>query len=109
MLGSMISFHRPSPGLLLATAGIGLLTGAASTAYAAALPSPALPEPAHAPVIEQAVTVSCHAFGPTLFVHLPSQLSTLPSRATPELRGFPECLYGMSGEEDTDDVDSSEE
>ncbi|WP_190111044.1 hypothetical protein [Streptomyces cinnamoneus] len=88
----MISFHRPSPGLLLATAGIGLLTGAASTAYAAALPSPALPEPAHAPVTGQAVTVSCRAFGPTLFVHIPSQLSALPSTVTPELRGFPECL-----------------
>ncbi|MEV4925347.1 hypothetical protein [Streptomyces roseoverticillatus] len=40
--------------------------------------------------------MTCKAFGPTLFVRLPSQLSSLPSTVTPELKGFPECLVGMA-------------
>ncbi|WP_424886897.1 hypothetical protein [Streptomyces sp. XH2] len=94
------------PSRLLAVAGVGLLTMAASAAPAAALtapaPAPALPEPPRAPVVEQAVSVTCNAFGPTLFVRLPSQLSSVPSAVTPELKGFPECLHGMNPSREQD-------
>ncbi|QLE75727.1 hypothetical protein FGW37_32770 [Streptomyces rectiverticillatus] len=98
----MISSHRPPPGHVLAGIGIGvgLLMVAASAAPAAAvLASPAPPAPAapaRSPMIGQAVGVACNAFGPTLFVRVPSQLSSLPSAAAPELTGFPECLHGMN-------------
>ncbi|MCF3103219.1 hypothetical protein IPZ58_16765 [Streptomyces roseoverticillatus] len=98
----MTSSFRPPQGRLLAAVGIGvgLLAMAASTAPAAALtapaPAPAPPEPSRAPFIGQAVSVTCDAFGPTLFVRLPSQLSSVPSAVTPELKGFPDCLRGMN-------------
>ncbi|MEV5376051.1 hypothetical protein AB0L26_08765 [Streptomyces nondiastaticus] len=104
----MTSSLRPPQSRLRAAAGIGvgLLALAASAAPAAALsvpdPAPVLPEPSRAPAVGQAVSVTCEAFGPTLFVRLPSQLSSLPSTVTPELKGFPECLHGMNptGEQD---------
>ncbi len=103
MLDFMTPFHRPLPGRVLAGivagtvggAGIGLLMVAASAAPAAALSSPGPPAPARPPVIGQAVSLTCDAFGPTLFVRLPTQLSSLPAKATPELKGFPDCLHGL--------------
>ncbi|WP_382050111.1 hypothetical protein [Streptomyces aureoversilis] len=91
----MISSHRPQPGRVLTGTGIGLLMVTASAASAAALASPAPPAPVRSPAIGQAVGVTCNAFGPTLFVRVPSQLSSLPAAAAPELKGFPECLHGM--------------
>ncbi|MFE5867089.1 hypothetical protein ACFQ6V_00400 [Streptomyces roseifaciens] len=97
----MTSSHRPPPGRVLAGIGIGIgigllmVTASAATA-ATALASPAPPAPAHSSALGQAVGVSCNAFGPTLFVRLPSQLSSLPAAAAPELKGFPDCLHGMN-------------
>ncbi|MEU1672221.1 hypothetical protein ABZ752_09330 [Streptomyces roseifaciens] len=96
----MISSHRPPPARVRAGIGIGLLVVAASAASAAAAlaspASPAPPAPAHSSAVGQAVGVTCNAFGPTLFVRVPSELSSLPAAAAPELKGFPECLHGMN-------------
>ncbi|MEU1816898.1 hypothetical protein ABZ543_17130 [Streptomyces roseifaciens] len=93
----MISSHRTPPTRVRAGIGIGLLMVTASAASAAAaLASPAPPAPAHSSAVGQAVGVTCNAFGPTLFVRVPSELSSLPAAAAPELKGFPECLHGMN-------------